>query len=194
MENFPKGFGWTKQSIVLSLKGFNHMATFNKVILVGNLVRDPELRTTPNGTAICRFTMAVSRQFRNADGSQKEEVLFIEVDSFNKQAEAVARYMSKGRSILVEGRLRLDQWESQNGEKRSRITVVTESFQFLPAKSGGDEEYAGNAPIGDLGGGSGGGGRSSGPNSRRPARENSGRQRRGEEKSENVEDDEDVPF
>ncbi|MDR3316481.1 MAG: single-stranded DNA-binding protein [Puniceicoccales bacterium] len=116
------------------------MASFNKVILLGNLTRDPELRTTPNGTSICRFTMAVSRQFRNADGSSREEVLFIDVDSFNKQAEAISRYMAKGHRILIEGRLRLDQWESQNGERRSRIMVVAESFQFLdsPSRRDGD--------------------------------------------------------
>lgn len=107
------------------------MASFNKVILVGNLTRDPELRSTPNGTSVCRFALAVSRQFRNSDGSAREEVCFVEVDSFGKQAETIARYMVKGRPILVEGRLRLDQWESQNGEKRSRLMVVAESFQFL---------------------------------------------------------------
>jgi single-strand DNA-binding protein len=97
------------------------------------LTRDPEVRTTPNGTCICRLGLAVTRQFRNADGSSREEVLFIEVDSFGRQAETIARYMSKGRLILIEGRLRLDQWESQNGEKRSRIMVVAENFQFLTA-------------------------------------------------------------
>jgi single-strand DNA-binding protein len=107
------------------------MASFNRVILVGNLTRDPELRTTPNGTSVCRFSMAVSRQFRNADGSSREEVVFIEVDAFGKQAEAIARHMGKGKPILVEGRLKLDQWESQNGEKRSKILIVAEGFQFL---------------------------------------------------------------
>jgi single-strand DNA-binding protein len=103
------------------------MASFNKVILVGNLTSDPELRNTPNGTAICRFSLAVSRQFRNADGSSREEVLFIEVDTFGKQAETIARYMAKGCPVLIEGRLRLDQWENQAGEKRSRIMVAAES-------------------------------------------------------------------
>lgn len=107
------------------------MASYNRVILLGNLTRDPELRTTPNGTSICRFSIAASRQFRNADGSAREEVVFVEIDSFGKQAETIARYMAKGRPILVEGRLRLDQWESQNGEKRSRLMVVAENFQFL---------------------------------------------------------------
>ena len=124
------------------------MVSFNKVILVGNLTRDPELRNTPNGTPICRFSLAVSRQFRNADGSSREEVLFIEVDSFGKQAETIARYMTKGRPILIEGRLRLDQWENQAGEKRSRIMVATESFQFINSQ---------NRQEGEAGGGEGGG-------------------------------------
>jgi single-strand DNA-binding protein len=109
---------------------------------LGNLTRDPELRTTPNGTSVCRFSLAVSRQFRNADGSSREEVVFIEVDAFSKQAEAIARHMTKGNPILVEGRLKLDQWESQTGEKRSKILVIAESFQFLSsprrAEVGGD--------------------------------------------------------
>ncbi|MDR0679298.1 MAG: single-stranded DNA-binding protein [Puniceicoccales bacterium] len=109
------------------------MATLNRVYLIGNLTRDPEVRTTPSGTCICRLGLAVTRQFRNADGSSREEVLFIEVDSFGRQAETIARYMTKGRPILIEGRLRLDQWESQNGEKRSRVMVVAENFQFLTA-------------------------------------------------------------
>jgi single-strand DNA-binding protein len=118
------------------------MASYNKVILVGNLTRDPELRTTPNGTSVCRFSLAVSRQFRNADGSSREEVVFIEVDAFAKQADTIARHMTKGSPILVEGRLKLDQWESQNGEKRSKILVIAESFQFLSSQrrqdGGGD--------------------------------------------------------
>jgi single-strand DNA-binding protein len=120
------------------------MATFNKVILLGNLTRDPELRTTPNGTSICRFSLAVSRQFRNGDGSMREEVAFVEVDSFGKQAETIARHMAKGRPLLVEGRLRLDQWDSQNGDKRSRLMVVAENFQFIGApRPGGDGQQPG---------------------------------------------------
>lgn len=112
------------------------MASFNRVVLVGNLTRDPELRSTPNGTPVCRFSLAMSRQYKNADGSAREEVVFVEIDSFGRQAETIARYMSKGRPILVEGRLRLDQWESQSGEKRSRLMVVAENFQFLGGATG----------------------------------------------------------
>ncbi|MDR0428767.1 MAG: single-stranded DNA-binding protein [Puniceicoccales bacterium] len=114
------------------------MASFNKVIIVGNLTRDPELRVIPNGTSVCRFTLAVSRQFRNTDGSSREEVLFIDVDSFGRQADTISRFMTKGKPILVEGRLKLDQWETPNGEKRSKILIVVENFQFLGTSPRGD--------------------------------------------------------
>jgi single-strand DNA-binding protein len=158
------------------------MASFNKVILVGNLTRDPELRTTPNGTSICRFGLAVSRQFRNADGSSREEVLFVDVDSFGKQADAIARYMAKGRPLLIEGRLRLDQWESQSGEKRSRIMVVAESFQFL----GSPNRQEGESAEGDF---SGTGGRP-----QRQSQRNDGGRNGRPRAEENAGDDEDIPF
>ena len=107
------------------------MSSFNKVILLGNLTRDPELRTTPAGTSICKFGIATSRVSKNAKGETTEEVVFIDVDAFGKQGEVIARYFAKGRPIFLEGRLRLDQWESANGEKRSKIGVVLESFQFI---------------------------------------------------------------
>jgi single-strand DNA-binding protein len=114
------------------------MASFNKVILVGNLTRDPEVRVTPSGVSICKFGMAVSRGIRTADGASREETLFIDVDSFGKQAELIGKHMTKGRPILVEGRLRLDQWESQTGEKRNRIVVALENFQFIGSRLDGD--------------------------------------------------------
>lgn len=107
------------------------MASFNKVILLGNLTRDPEVRTTTSGTSICKFGLATSRISRNSDGESREEVVFVDVDAFGKQAELIGRYFTKGRPIFIEGRLRLDQWESQTGEKRSKICVVLESFQFI---------------------------------------------------------------
>ncbi|MDR3116981.1 MAG: single-stranded DNA-binding protein [Puniceicoccales bacterium] len=122
------------------------MASLNKVFLLGNLTRDPELRTTTSGTPVCRFTVAVNRQMRNSDGSTREEVVFVEVDSFGKSAETIARYMAKGRPILIEGRLRLDQWETQSGEKRSRLMVVTDSFQFVSSQRGEDGRDGGNGP------------------------------------------------
>jgi single-strand DNA-binding protein len=108
------------------------MAAFNKVILVGNLTRDPELRYTPKGTAVAKLGMAINRVWKNDAGESKEEVTFVDVDAFGKQAETLAQYMRKGRQILVEGRLKLDQWDDkQTGQKRSRMGVVLETFTFL---------------------------------------------------------------
>ena len=113
------------------------MASFNKVILVGNLTRDPELRYTPKGTAIAKLGMAVNHKWRNEAGELKEEVTFVDVDAFGKQAETIGQYLKKGRPILIEGRLKLDSWEDkQTNQKKSRLGVVMESFQFLD--SGGN--------------------------------------------------------
>ena len=108
------------------------MASFNKVILAGNLTRDPELRYTPKGTAICRIGMAVSRTWTNEAGEKKEDVAFVDVDAFARQGEVIAQYFKKGRPILVEGRLKYDTWDDkQTGQKRSKLGVVLESFSFL---------------------------------------------------------------
>jgi single-strand DNA-binding protein len=127
------------------------MANFNKVILAGNLTRDPEVRYTPKGTAIAKLGMAINRTWKTDTGETKEEVTFVDVDAFGRQAEVISQYLKKGRPILVEGRLKLDQWDDkQTGQKRSRLGVVLEGFQFL-----------------DSGRGDGGGGR--GPSSSPPA-------------------------
>lgn len=115
------------------------MSSFNKVILLGRLTRDPELRVTPNGNNICKFSIAVSRKFKAGDGSMKEEVTFVEIDAFGRQAELIAKFFSKGKPIFVEGRLKLDQWESQAGEKRSKLSVVLENFQFIGGKEDASE-------------------------------------------------------
>jgi len=116
------------------------MASFNKVILVGNLTRDPELRYTPKGTAIAKIGVAVNRVWTNEAGERKEEVTFVDVDVFGRTAENVGQYMRKGRPILIEGRLRLDQWDDkQTGQKKSRLGVVAETVQFLGSASGGGE-------------------------------------------------------
>jgi len=108
------------------------MANFNKVILVGNLTRDPELRYTPKGVAIAKFGLAVNRVWTNEAGEKKEEVTFVDVDVFGRTAENVGQYMRKGSPILIEGRLRLDQWDDkQTGQKRSKLGVVAEIVQFL---------------------------------------------------------------
>ena len=113
------------------------MASFNKVILVGNLTRDPELRYTPKGLAIAKIGVAVNRVWTNEAGEKKEEVTFVDVDVFGRTAENVGQYMRKGRPILIEGRLRLDQWDDkQTGQKKSRLGVVAETVQFLGSPTG----------------------------------------------------------
>jgi single-strand DNA-binding protein len=112
------------------------MANFNKVILAGNLTRDPELRYTPKGTAIARFGLAINRTWKSETGENKEEVTFVDVDAFGRQAEVVAQYMKKGRPFLVEGRLKLDQWEDKNThQKQSKLKVVLEGFSFIDSRS-----------------------------------------------------------
>src|SRR6201996_8515815 len=117
------------------------MASYNKVILVGNLTRDPELRYTPKGMAIAKIGLAVNRNWTNEAGEKKEEVTFVDVDAFGRQAETLAQYMKKGSPLMVEGRLKLDQWDDkQTGQKRSKLGVVVEGFQFL---GGGNREGGG---------------------------------------------------
>jgi single-strand DNA-binding protein len=116
------------------------MANLNKVHLIGNLTRDPELRHTPKGSAICTFALAINRKFKDESG-EREEVTFVEVEAWGKAGENVAKYCARGRSLYVEGRLKLDQWEDkQTKEKRSRLKVVLETFQFLGAKPGAAED------------------------------------------------------
>lgn len=115
------------------------MANFNKVILAGNLTRDPELRYTPKGTAIARIGMAINRTWKSETGESKEEVTFVDADAFGRTAEVIAQYLKKGRPILVEGRLKLDQWEDKNTKQKvSKLRVVVEGFQFLDSGRGGD--------------------------------------------------------
>jgi single-strand DNA-binding protein len=119
------------------------MANFNKVILAGNLTRDPELRYTPKGVAIAKIGLAINRTWKTETGESKEEVTFVDVDAFGRQAEVIAQYMKKGRPFLVEGRLKLDQWEDKNThQKQSKLKVVLEGFSFIDTK-GGD---SGGAP------------------------------------------------
>jgi single-strand DNA-binding protein len=119
------------------------MANFNKVIIAGNLTRDPELRYTPKGTAVARITLAVNRTFSAESGEKKEEVSFIDVDAWGRQGEVIAQYMKKGRPLLVEGRLKQDTWEDKNTkQKQSKLKVVLESFSFIDSNRG-DEQGGG---------------------------------------------------
>jgi single-strand DNA-binding protein len=114
------------------------MASFNKVILMGNLTRDPETRVTATGLTICKLGLAVSRSFTTKDGERREETTFVDIDAFGKQAEVITKYFRKGKPILIEGRLKLDQWESNEGQKRSKMGVVMETFQFVGNRDDSD--------------------------------------------------------
>lgn len=122
------------------------MASFNKVILCGNLTRDVELRYTPKGTAVAKLGLALNRVWKSETGESKEEVTFVDVDAFGRQAETISQYLRKGSPILIEGRLRLDQWDDkQSGQRRSKLGVVLESFQFL---GGGSRNEGAGSPEG----------------------------------------------
>jgi single-strand DNA-binding protein len=124
------------------------MASFNKVILAGNLTRDPELRYTPKGTAVAKIGLAVNRTWTAEDGQKKEEVNFIDVEAWGRQGEVIAQYMKKGRPLLVEGRLKLDSWEDKTTKQKvSKLKVVLESFSFIDSKGGdGGAPEAPSAP------------------------------------------------
>lgn len=107
------------------------MASFNKVILVGNLTRDPERSYTPKGTAMTKFGLAVNHVYTTESGEKKEEANFFDIVVWGRQAETAAQYLSKGRPVLVEGRLRYESWQNDKGEKRSKIGIVAEKIQFL---------------------------------------------------------------
>lgn len=118
------------------------MATLNKVMLIGNLTRDPEVRYTPQGTAVADVRLAVSRKYKTQDGAEKEEVCYVSVTTWGRQAQTCGEYLKKGSPVFVEGRLKLDEWE-KDGQKQSRLTVVAERVQFLSSPRRGE---AGDAP------------------------------------------------
>lgn len=114
------------------------MANYNRVILMGNLTRDPELRYTPNGSAVASFSIAVNRRYK-VDNEKREETSFFDIVFFGKPAEIIAEYMKKGRPLLVEGRLQQRRWETDEGQKRNKVEVVGENFQFM---GGRDQDNA----------------------------------------------------
>jgi single-strand DNA-binding protein len=120
------------------------MASLNKVLLIGNLTRDPDVRMMSNGRPVCNFGLALNRNYKDSEGNRKEEVTFVDVECFGPRAEAVAKFFTKGRSIFVEGRLKLDQWESKEGEKRSAIRVVLDNFEFVDSKQDGASNQSRN--------------------------------------------------
>jgi len=122
------------------------MASFNKVLLMGNLTRDPELRYIPSGTAVVKFGLAVNRDYVDKQsGDKKESVCFVDITVWGKQAETCNQYLTKGRPVFIEGRLEFSSWETKEGDKRSKLEVVAERVQFLGGRK--DE------PQGDGGGG-----------------------------------------
>jgi single-strand DNA-binding protein len=122
------------------------MASFNKVILLGNLTRDPEVRYTPKGSAVCDLGIAVNRQYTLESGEKREEVTYVDVVLWSRLAEIAGEYLKKGRPIFIEGRLQLDTWDDkQSGQKRSKLRVIGETMQLLgsrPAAAGGAAEGA----------------------------------------------------
>ena len=120
------------------------MANFNKVILLGNLTRDPELRYPPSGTAVAEFGLAVNRTWKGQNGEKREEATFVDCTAWARTAEVISEYCKKGSPLLVEGRLHLDSWEGKDGQKRNKLKVVVENSQFVGAPSGRRAE--GGAP------------------------------------------------
>ena len=123
------------------------MANFNKVLLMGNLTRDPEVRYTPKGTAVGDLGLAINDSYKAQDGTIKETVTYVDIEVWGRQAETCKQYLTKGRPVFVEGQLKLDQWE-QEGQKKSRLKVRADRVQFLGSPSGG-----GGRPGGSSGGG-----------------------------------------
>jgi single-strand DNA-binding protein len=120
------------------------MANLNKVMLIGNLTRDPELRHTPKGTAVSEISLAINRNWTNDQGQKQEDTTFVEVTLWGRQAEVVQQYVTKGSPIYIEGRLQLDSWDDkETGKKRSKLRVIGENFQFLSSKPGGGGNNSG---------------------------------------------------
>ena len=111
------------------------MANLNKVMLIGNLTRDPDLKYTPGNQAVCEIGLAVNRKYRTKDNEEREEVTFIDCEAWGKAAEIIKQYMTKGRPIFIEGRLKLDTWE-KDGKKNSKLRVVCYRMQLLGSRSG----------------------------------------------------------
>ena len=138
------------------------MASYNKVMLMGNLTRDPEVRYTPKGSAVADLAIAVNRVYSAENGERREEVTYVDIVLWSKLAELAGQYLKKGRAVFIEGRLQMDTWEDkQTGQKRSRIKVVGENMQFLDSKRDGEEQGNGggggysrpSAPRSPSGGG-----------------------------------------
>ena len=124
------------------------MANVNKVILIGNLTRDPEVKYTPKGSAVSDVGLAINRNYTLDSGEKREETTFVDVEFWGRTAELAGQYLKKGSQVYIEGRLRMDSWEDKtSGQKRSKLKVVAETLQFLDRRSGGsDDDSGGGAP------------------------------------------------
>ena len=130
------------------------MASYNKVILMGNLTRDPQMKYLPSQTAVVEFGLACNRRYKTQSGEQKEEVTFVDCTAFGRTGEVINQYFTKGKPIFIEGRLKYDQWEDkQGGGKRHKLTVVIESFEFVGGRDGAGGGGGGGNFEGDAGGG-----------------------------------------
>ncbi len=107
------------------------MPNMNRVILVGNLTRDPELRTVGQGTNVCQIGMAINRTYSDADGQKQEDTTFVDGEAWGRTAEVISQYVHKGEPLLIEGRLKLDRWQDSDGQNRSKLKVVVETCQFI---------------------------------------------------------------
>ena len=110
------------------------MASYNKVILMGNLTRDPELKQTPSNQSVAQIGLAVNRKFKGREGDMKEETTFVDCEAWGRTAETMSKYLSKGKPVFVEGRLKLDQWQDKDGNNRSKLKVVIDTFQFVDSR------------------------------------------------------------
>jgi single-strand DNA-binding protein len=119
------------------------MAGYNRVVLMGNLTRDPELTYTPSNTAVCKFGLAMNRKWKDQGGNQKEEVTFVDVTLFGRSAETFNQYMSKGKPVMLEGRLHFSQWTDKEGKNRSKLDVIAERFVFVGSANGDGQQRQG---------------------------------------------------
>lgn len=124
------------------------MASYNRIVLMGNLTRDPQLSYTPSNTAVCKFGIATNRSWKDRDGNTREEVCFVDCALFGRSGEVFNQYMSKGRPVLIEGRLQFQQWTTSEGEKRNKHEVVVENFTFLGGRGEGGPRGAGSEAAG----------------------------------------------
>lgn len=158
------------------------MASVNKVILIGNCTRDPEVRYTPKGTAVTDLGLAINRYYTADNGEKREETTFVDVTLWGRTAEVAGEYLSKGRPVFVEGRLQMDTWDDKNtGQKRSKLKVVGDNIQLLGGREGGS------------GGGNGGGQRGGGSDQRGGIQKEGGGSPANEDGAQ-FEDDDDIPF